>query len=488
MLSSRFLAGVLASTLLLAAGCSALPDKMYPPAPLPKISNQVELTQVWADSSGSGQLNRGYDLIPSLSSLESSEGDSFSYLSSSDSDIKREKQKELLIAGDAEGLVQAFELSRSGWLKGLFNPVSDKLLWKKQLSSGLSAGISQDEERAYFATQNGQLIAVNKMTGEQVWQQELASEVLISPQLASAEASFSDASNLLVVITSNGQINAFNRETGSRVWSYSSLMPSLSLRGSSPPLVSRFFTFIGLANGKLLALDNTTGQPRWEARLAQPEGRTDIERLVDVRGKPIEAQGYIFANSYQGETHALDPFNGRSQWNKKLSSYQGISYVPPRFSEDFASSSPLSNGALIVIDEKSQVHALDPITGSTLWLQNKLYGRELTQAVLLEDVLVVADYQGYLHLIQPETGALVGRASFDLDGISTSLLVSQLSGATKQRLLVHSNRGKLGLFELKPNKANSKEQKAASHQEENQEQIQQEETYQFRLFDGFNTD
>lgn len=482
MLPSRFFAGTFACVLLLAAGCSALPDKTYPPEPLPKISQQAELVKVWSDSSGSGELNRGYDLIPSLSSLESNEGDSFSYFSSdsSNNSDKKNKQKELLIAGDAEGLVQAFELSQSGWFKGLFTSVSDKLLWKKQLNSGLSAGINQDEERAYFATQNGQLIALNKMTGEQIWQVELASEVLITPQLASPEASFSDARDLLVVITSNGQVNAFNRETGNRVWSYTSVMPNLSLRGSSPPLISNFFTFIGLANGKVLALDNSTGQPRWEARLAQPEGRTDIERLVDVRGKLVEAQGYIFANSFQGETHALDPFSGRSQWNKKLSSYQGISYVPPRFSEDYSSSSPLSNGALIVVDEKSQVHALDPLTGSSLWLQNKLYGRELTQAVLLEDVLVVADYQGYLHLIQPETGALVGRASFDLDGVSTSLLVSQPSGETKQRLLVHSNRGKLGLFELKQKKAASKEQE----KQENSEQTEQEETYQFRLFDN----
>lgn len=379
--------GFLASWLVIAAGCSALPDKIYPPAKLPQHTKQAKLVSQWYDSSGTGEINRGYELVPAL------EGD-------------------LLIAGDAEGLVQAFNLEKSNWLK-------NSLIWKLQLDAGISAGITISGNQVFIATQSGQLLALNKATGQINWQVEVASEILASPQIHN---------NLLVVITSNGQISAFNATTGNKRWTHVSLMPSLSLRGSAPPKVTNLFTFVGLANGKLIALDNTSGQPRWEARLAQPEGRTDIERLVDVRGQPQEAGGYLLANSFQGQTHALDPFSGRSSWNKTLSSYQGLT---------------LYNDQVIVIDEASRIHSLSLSNGATNWVQDKLYGRELTQVAVLEDTLVTADFQGYLHLLDSRNGEIIGRKSFDQDGITATPQVNN------NRLLVHSNRGRLGVFTLK---------------------------------------
>lgn len=380
--------GLLAGWLALAAGCSALPDKTYPPAKLPKHSKEAKLISLWQDSSGTGELNRGYELPPAL-------------------------EANLLVAGDAEGLVQAFNLDTANWF-------STRLEWQVQLEAGLSAGISLSSNQAFIATQNGKLFALNKATGKINWQAQLASEVLASPQIHD---------NLLVVITSNGQISAFNATTGNKRWTHVSLMPNLSLRGSSTPLVTNLLTFVGLTNGKLIALDNASGQPRWEARLAQPQGRTDIERLVDVRGQPQQAGGYLLANSFQGQTQALDPFSGRSSWHKNISSYQGLT---------------LYQNQVIVIDEASRIHSLNLSNGATNWVQDKLYGRELTQAVVLENTLVVADYQGYLHLINPEKGTLIGRKSFDQDGISATPQVNN------NRLLVHSNRGRLGLFTLKP--------------------------------------
>lgn len=381
------LQGAVAGLVLLMAGCSSLPDPQYPPADLPSNTGESKLVSEWQDHSGYGDRWRGYQLMPAL------EGD-------------------LLIAADAQGFLQAFDLSLGGFFK------SD-LIWSQELGSGVSAGLTLAKGNLYLATQNGELLSLNARTGEHNWRTTLSSEALSSPQVLG---------DLLLVLAADGRLAALDATTGRQIWTYSSLMPSLTLRGTSIPTLTSLHNFTGLANGKLVALDNNNGQVRWETRIAQPSGRTDIERLVDVRGQAKEAQGMLIVNSFQGQTHALEPFTGRSRWFKDISSY----HAPVIY-----------NNLVLIVDEASRIHALDLFSGNSLWIQDALYGRDLTEPVILEKSLVVADYQGYLHLIDAQTGRITGRTSFDLDGIRATPVVSN------NRLLVHSIRGRLGLFTLK---------------------------------------
>lgn len=387
LLKSARLKAAAAGLVLCLAGCSSLPDPQYPPAPLPSHSDASQLVSAWQDHSGYGERWRGYQLMPAL------DGD-------------------LLIAADAKGFVQAFDLSISGFFK------SD-LLWSQQLEQGVSAGLTLDNNSLYIATQNGELLSVNARTGAFNWRVNLSSEALSAPQIRDS---------LLVILAADGRLAGIDTATGRQLWTYDALMPSLTLRGTSIPTVTSLQTFTGFANGKLVAVDNNSGQVRWETRIAQPEGRTDIERLVDVRGQAKEAQGMLVVNSYQGQTHALDPFTGRSRWYKDISSF----HAPAIF-----------NNQVIIVDDASRIHALDLFSGNRLWIQDALYGRELTEPVILEKTLVVADYQGYLHLLDAQTGTLTGRKNFDLDGIRATPVVNN------NKLLVHSIRGRLGLFTLK---------------------------------------
>ena len=387
LLTRTLLKGAAAGLVLLMVGCSSLPDPHYPPAKLPDHSNVSQLVSQWQDHSGYGERWRGYQLMPAL------EGD-------------------LLIAADAKGFVQAFDLSIGGFFK-------TDLLWSQQLEEGVSAGLTLANNSLYIATQNGELLSVNARSGAFNWRIKLSSEALSTPQVRD---------ELLVVLTADGRLAGIDVATGRQLWTYDALMPSLTLRGTAIPTITSLQTFTGFANGKLVAVDNNSGQVRWETRVAQPEGRTDIERLVDVRGQAKEAQGMLIVNSYQGQTHALDPFTGRSRWYKDISSF----HAPVIF-----------NNQVMIVDEASRIHALDLFNGSSLWIQDALYGRELTEPVILENTLVVADYQGYLHLLDAQTGEVTGRKNFDLDGIRATPVVSN------NQLLVHSIRGRLGLFTLK---------------------------------------
>src|SRR5690606_17790858 len=89
------------------------------------------------------------------------------------------------------------------------------------------------------------------------------------------------------VQTTDGKVIALDAGTGHRAWAYDGQQPILTQRGSATPVVHDNTVYAGLDNGKLVALDATTGQLRWEGRVAVPQGRSELDRMVDVDGQPL---------------------------------------------------------------------------------------------------------------------------------------------------------------------------------------------------------
>ena len=62
-----------------------------------------------------------------------------------------------------------------------------------------------------------------------------------------------------------------------------------------------------------------------------------------------------------------------------------------------------------MVDNNSNVYALDRRNGVELWSQSALKGRSLTSAEPVGDYIVVGDNWGYLHWINVENGKIVAR-------------------------------------------------------------------------------
>src|SRR5690554_8028164 len=105
-------------------------------------------------------------------------------------------------------------------------------------------------------------------------------------------------------------------------------MPVLTERGTGAPLVLDQLVIIGFATGKVVALDKPLGIPRWEVRLASPDGRSELERLVDIDGQPVFEGGLIYAASYHGNVAAMS-MRGETVWEE-----EGSSYTSPERSEE----------------------------------------------------------------------------------------------------------------------------------------------------------
>ena len=69
-----------------------------------------------------------------------------------------------------------------------------------------------------------------------------------------------------------------------------------------------------------------------------------------------------------------------------------------------------------------------------MWKQDKLLYRRLTAPVVFDRNIVVGDVEGYLHVLSPVDGTLIGRVA--TDGSAIRSIVPTLSG-----LLVQTEKG-----------------------------------------------
>ncbi|KMQ74212.1 outer membrane protein assembly factor BamB [Marinobacter subterrani] len=376
--------GVFALLLLAGlAGCSTT-DTYEQPVPVPDIEATAEFEEIWSMSVGDGH-----------------DGD-FLYLAP-------------LNAGE-----RIFAASADGELYSV-DPENGKVIWENPLEDRVFSGLGGDANHLYLTTENADLVALSREDGSEIWRKSLPTEVLSAPQ---------SNGSLVVVQTIDGQVLGFNAADGEKRWQYDGSVAVLSIRGAAAPLVGGDVVIASFANGNMIALSADTGQPLWQYEVGQPEGRTELERLVDVDGQPLVVETALLVVGYQGKLALVDIRTGQEIWSREASSL----YSPMIGDGDIYLSS--ANGELVALRGSDR---------KELWVQDRLAWRQLTQPMVYGDYLVVGDYEGYLHAVDRKDGKLVAQLEFDDEGIRVP--AQRLANGN---LLVFGNSGKMAVFQVKP--------------------------------------
>jgi len=345
-------------TLLLACGS----EVVNKPAELEKMRDKVSIKRIWKVSVGSGDNDLRLQLSPVI-------------------------KDDLIYALDTEGLLT------------VLNRLSGEVEWERELEDSVSGGLEVDAQRLYYATFQGELVCLDRYSGNQIWRRELTSEAISSP---------SSNGRVVAVQTIDGKLFSFDTTEGIQRWRYDSVGPILSLRGTSSPLVSKSFTITTFANGEMLAFDNKNGSTFWKASIGLPQGRTELERLVDADGKAVIDAERIYAASYQGRVVALNATTGSEVWSKPISTYSGVAVG---FTQVF------------VANEDGDVVAFNKLNSNEVWRNEKLKYRRLSAPTVVQDMVVVSDFEGYLHFMSQVDGEIVARKHPDSDGVMGDVLV-----------------------------------------------------------------
>ena len=125
-----------------------------------------------------------------------------------------------------------------------------------KLGIPVSGGIGGTEDIWLVGSRNGELIAVSAESRDIAWRTRVPSEILARPVVYNR--------NTVLVRTADGQILGVDIKTGKINWNYSQAIPALTLRGSSPPVLSRSHFYTGLESGRLVAMSPIDGEVAWD--------------------------------------------------------------------------------------------------------------------------------------------------------------------------------------------------------------------------------
>ena len=338
----------LSGLLVLLAACSSSPSPVLPPVELTDIKDALHVRTLWTNSLGHGVSDKYLKLKPVFS-----QGIGYSV--------------------DHNGLLSAFDV-KEGTVK-----------WQRELNLPVAGGLSLQAGMLLLGTSQGEVLALRNSDGSEMWRAQLSSEVLSQPQ---------SAKDMVVVRTVDGKLYGLDAKTGQRRWIYDRNIPLLTLRGNSSPVIVNDMVITGTDSGKLAALTLKNGTVLWETAITVPRGRTELERIIDIDADPVVVGDAIYVVSYQGRLAAVSLDAGRMLWARDFSSYSGMAVDAYR---------------VYITDAEGQAWALNRFNGATLWRQDKLLRRALTAPALLGVHMIVADFNGYVHWLKREDGALVAR-------------------------------------------------------------------------------
>ena len=354
-------------------GCSSNKVKVekVKPNPLPKLVQATSLTEVF-----SHKVSASSEQDPLRLRLDVDNG--------------------VVFAMNPKGEVTAYKGKQRLW---------ETKVTKQELTSGVEAA----DGLVVVASRKGQVFALDQQTGEQKWTAQLSGAV-ISPALIQT--------GRVILVANDGTVFALDEATGQQAWTYKMANAAFSLRGQASPVSLDPRTIaVASSNGYLYAIDSLTGAPRMQRRVAVSDGRSDIQRLVDIDAEPVVVGQYVVTNSFQGQVTVLDLAAQRVAWSVDASSINR-----PEVAEN----------KVFVAQRDGKLKAFDLATGQELWENEQLLNRNLSNPVLLGQQLVVGDLDGVLHLIDPNTGTLVGRAKTSGEVRTLRVLDNQLFVATRK--------------------------------------------------------
>jgi outer membrane protein assembly factor BamB len=374
----QFLLSAAALTMLVGCGRG---EPIHQPTPLKAITPKRQLTRVWTQSLG----KMGRRDVPGLHIVESED--------------------------------QIFAVAGNGGVACLSS--AGDFVWKVELNSTLISGpaLSPVADLLYVGTARGEVIALSIKTGEQRWKIQLETEVL----------SVQTGSGRLFARTGDGKLTALDALDGKALWVLDHDLPSLSVRGMAQPLIVSNALVLGWEDGFVETVLQVNGERAWDARIALPRGRTDIERMVDAQSVLLTDGARIFAAATNGKVVALELQSGSQLWANDTSTYVDMA---------------LGEQRLFVVAEDDTVKALSTESGRVLWLQDALKYRRLSKVVSWGEFVAVTDMEGVLHLLSAEDGSLVART----EGAVTTGLADGLA-ITDRRLLLLDVTGNLSLWQ-----------------------------------------
>ena len=289
---------------------------------------------------------------------------------------------ENLFFADAEGNVVSL------------NADNGKENWSRQLDF-LAAGVASGFGIIVVSDLIGNVIALDQSDGSELWSVNVKGEVLSKAAIDPKR---------VVVKTGSGELLGLDKSSGAVLWSYRSKLPTLTIRGSSSPVISEDKVFVTFDSGRMGVFDINSGFLLWDSAISYVSGSSELENIIDSDSSPVVDGGLVYATNFQGKLNIFDIAQKRSVW-----SYDASSFYSP----------VVTRGVILVVEANSGMKSFSSKNLEESWSNEDYLNRSLSNPVSFKGDLIVGDFEGYLHVIDPLNGTTIGRKKVSKKPIKT---------------------------------------------------------------------
>jgi outer membrane protein assembly factor BamB/DNA-binding beta-propeller fold protein YncE len=207
-------------------------------------------------------------------------------------------------------------------------------LWSVTTGNDVQSSPAVYNGVVYVGSLDNKVYARNAITGAEKWTffPGYGGGVYSSPVVANGVVYVGTA-------IGNANVYAIDAVTGNKIWSKPFTDSILS-----SPAVANGMVYVGCMDHKVYALNANTGEIEWE-----------YETLDAIQASPMVAFGRVFIGSGTDDKqiYALDAIDGHLDWTFLTS--------------NLVASTPAVYGDWVLAGGYSNIYALDPATGSTVW-------------------------------------------------------------------------------------------------------------------------
>ncbi len=295
---------------------------------------------------------------------------------------------------------------------------SGETRWEIELDATITGGVGAGDGLLAVSTLDGEVIALDRNDGAEKWRARVGGEVLAPVVIAPGVA---------IVRAGDAKVVGLDTADGQLLWTVQKSVDGLTVRGASRPLINGRGVVVGLADGRLLALDIDRGRVLWETPIGTRRGSNEVGRLADIDSDPALLGTVLYVASFQSRVVAMALGSPRVIWSADISTLKNFGLDADR---------------LYVTTDTGSVVALNRYSGELIWEQDRLSGRGLSGPLAVDGKLLVGDFEGVLYRLDPDSGAILSAQD-----VSRGAIV-QAPVAIDGRVVIVSEDGRVQALDL----------------------------------------
>lgn len=278
-------------------------------------------------------------------------------------------------------------------------------LWRGDAGSKLVAGIGSDGRFAAVVNRDNELVVLD--AGKVVWKKALPTPVVAAPLVAGER---------VFALTLDRQVIAFDALDGRKLWELRRPGDPLTLAKAGVVTAYKDTLIVG-QGARLAGVDPLKGQLRWEASVATPRGTNEVERLADLVGPAVRQGEVICARAFQSAVGCVNAERGSALWSRTVGGANGIG---------------ADDHVVVGADASDRLSAWKLGNGDLAWSADQFQLRKLSVPVVFAKKVLIGDFEGYVHLLDRDTGKTRSRIATDGSPVvATALLGDTALFATK---------------------------------------------------------